>query len=153
MKAVIVTWQVRLAWSGQLPSQVWSCFAKLFATKDDPLPDGVSCENEVTKLDYWSLCLPYPFANILPCKAHVSLQVEARESKTKKMELFGGSICSVRELFVLYFLNNFVMSFVKKTQSMNNLCVLSQEDVGHLCSVIPAVEELLFHGVGNKDQK
>ena len=143
-----VTWQVRLAWSGQLPSQVWSCFANLFASKN-----GVSCENEVTKLDYWSLCLPYPFANILPCKAHVSLQVEARESKTKKMELFGGSICSVRELFVLYFLNNFVMSFVKKTQSMNNLCVLSQEDVGHLCSVIPAVEELLLDGVRTKDRK
>merc|ERR1712012_326867 len=34
--------QVRLAWSGQLPSQVWSYFANLFASKD-----GVSCENEV----------------------------------------------------------------------------------------------------------
>ena len=88
------------------------------------------------------------FANIWPSKAHVSLQVEARESKTKKMELIGGSISSVRALLSQQFCHVFCQKSTKYEQ-----LVLSQEDVGHLCSVIPAVEELLLDGVGNKDQK
>ena len=71
------------------------------------------------------------------------------KAKPRKWSLLG----AVLAVWEHYFLNNYVMYFVKRAQSMNNLCVLSQEDVGHLCSVIPAVEELLIHGVGNKDQK
>ena len=40
-----------------------------------------------------------------------------------------------------------------QTSTKYEQLVLSQEDVGHLCSVIPAVEELLLDGVGTKDQK
>ena len=70
-----------------------------------------------------------------------------RQGKAKpiKWSLLG----AVFTVWERYFLNNYVMYFVKRAQSMDNLFVLSQEDVGHLCSVIPAVEELLIHGVGN----
>ena len=97
-------------------------------------------------VDHFSLL--HQFANIWPSKAHVSLQVEARESKTKKMELIAGSIRSVRAL-----LSQQLCYVFCKTSTKYEHLAFSQEDIGHLCSVIPAVEELLLDGVGTKDQK
>ena len=42
--------QVRLAWSGQLPSQVWSCLAQQLANEDDTQMAAGDNDNEVTKL-------------------------------------------------------------------------------------------------------